>query len=106
MKLIYGIIGIIFLQSVAQINGQDVGPTFCTDRGLTTGAVPHPTICNSFVICVFSMPFIQECPEDSIFVAYPMENPEDEPFGRCEPSKAFMTLRISLNCMKIKSRIF
>ncbi|KAL7014690.1 hypothetical protein ACKWTF_016070 [Chironomus riparius] len=86
MKLFYCVVGIILLQSVAQINGQDVGPSFCTDQGHSTGVLSHPTNCTLFVLCVFSMPFVQECERDSVFVQYPQENPGDDPFGRCEPS--------------------
>ncbi|CAG9811762.1 unnamed protein product [Chironomus riparius] len=78
--------GVILLQFIAQINGQDVGPSFCTDRGHSTGVYPHPTNCTLFVLCIFSMPFVQECEEYSVFVPYPQENPGDDPFGRCQPA--------------------
>ena len=86
MKLIYGIIGVILLQIFAQVNGQDIDPNFCRGINQPFGAFPHPNItrCDLFVVCAMYMPFLQECPADTIFVPHLAADP---PYGECEPGK-------------------
>lgn len=45
--------------------------------------VPHPVaqLCNLYVVCVFGLGHVAECPAGQIFFAHPGTLP---PFGACE----------------------
>lgn len=45
----------------------DVPTDLC--RGVTVGMIEHPTDCTRYVICVLGQPNVQQCPDNTIFIA-------------------------------------
>ena len=78
MKLI---LGLIIMQFFTSLNSQDVNP--CGD--ISVGIFPHPENCGYFIICIFFIPIVQECPPNSIFV--PNFN-STHPNGECKPGES------------------